>query len=64
MLGYPPTTLDLTAPSSQTIPSDEDFGMMLEKVHGGVRQTEVDSIMREQPDIREYGLMDGTSSTY
>lgn len=40
---------------------DDDFKVMLERVHGGIRETELDLILREQPDIREYGLMEGES---
>lgn len=60
IIGQPPTTLDTPAASSQNMPSDDDdFKVMLERVHGGIGETELDLILREQPDIREYGLMDG-----
>lgn len=60
VMGQSPTALGIAEPLSPLNSDDDGLGETLERIHGCIRGTELDPIIREQPDVREYGLMTGS----
>lgn len=62
LLGQPPTDLDHRDADTRPSPGnhdDDNLGELLQQIHGSVEQSELDLILKEQPDIQEFGLMEG-----